>query len=158
MKPNDKSHKPEQLDLEIYDRADFPSADAKYRALVEYDQNKIRLQDHLSHYIGTWELSHIEDEIFNIDPELIPALYWAYERYESFVGSMYAYFGQFREQERIDYAKHYRGELVNEINAAVNFMVDACRLPPLQCIGWVLKIYAAGLRGGLFIESQSSGQ
>lgn len=149
MNINDKSDKSEQLDLEIYDRNDFPSADAKFRALVEYDQNKIRLQEHLSDYTGTWELSYSEAEVFDIDPEFVPALYWAYERYESFVGSMDAYFEQYRKQERIDYAKHYRGELVNEMPAAINFMVDACQLPPLQCFGWVMKVYAGALRGGI---------
>ena len=156
MSINDKSNKQEQPELEIYYRTDFTSAGAKYRALVKYDQNNIRLQDHLSDYTGTWEMSYVEAEIFDIDPDLVPALYWAYERYENLVGSMDAYFGEFREQERIDYAKHFRGELVNDINAAVNFMVEACGLPALQCFGWVLKIHAAGLRGGLFTERQSA--
>ena len=147
MNINDKNNK--QEGLEIYYRIDFPSANAKYRALVEYDQNNIRLQDHLSDYTGTWELSYVEAEIFDIDPDLVSALSWAYERYENLVGSMDAYFGEFREQERIDYAKHYRGKLVNDIHAAVNFMVNACDLPPLQCFGWVLKIKACELRGGL---------
>lgn len=150
MKPNDKSYTNNQLVVMLYERTDFPSADAKYRALVVQDSKDIQLQDHLSHYAETETLSWTEAEVFDIDPELIPALSWAYQRYECLIGSMYVYFGEFREQERIDYAKHYHGELVSEINAAVNFMVDACGLPPLQCFGWVLKIYASGLRGGLY--------
>lgn len=152
MSVNDKSNKQKLTEAEFYSRTDFSSAGAKYRALVEYDQNNIRLQDHLSHHTRPWELSYIEAEIFDIDLELVPALDWAYERYESFVGSMDAYFEQYREQERIDYATHYRGEMVYEMQAAINFMVDACGLPPLQCFGWVLKIHAAELRGGLFVS------
>ena len=154
MSINDKSNK--QENLEIYYRTDFPSANAKYQALVEYDQNDIRLQDHLSDYTGTFELSYIEAEVFDIDPQLAPALYWAYERYENLVGSMDAYFGEFREQERIDYAKFYQGECINKMPFAVDFMVQACHLPALQCFGWVMKIHSAGLRGGLFVERQSA--
>lgn len=149
MSINDKSNKQKQTEAEFYRRTDFPSADAKYQALVQYDQNDIKLQDHLSHHTRPWELSFIEAEIFEIDPELAPALDWAYERYESFVGSMDAYFEQFREQERIDYAKHYRGKMVYEMQAAINFMADACQLPSLQCFGWIMKVYTAALRGGV---------
>lgn len=153
MSINDKSNKQKQTEAEFYSRTDFPSAGAKYRALVEYDQNNnIKLQNQLSHHIRPWELSYTEAEIFDIDTELVPALDWAYERYESFVGSMDAYFVQFREQERIDYAKHYRGELVYEMQAAINFMADACQLPSLQCFGWIMKVYSAGLRGNLFCK------
>ena len=151
MSINNKSNKPEQSEFEFYSRTDFPSADAKYRALVEYDQNNnIKRQDRLSHHTRPWELSYTEAEIFDIDTELVPALDWAYERYESFVGSMDAYFEQFREQERIDYAKYYHGEMVYEMQAAIDFMSDACQLPSLQCFGWMMKVYSAGLRGKLF--------
>ena len=132
-----------QLVVMLYDRTDFPSADAKYRALVEQDSKDFQLENQLSQYTETETLSWTEAMVFDIDPELVPALFWAYERYENLVGSMDAYFGEFREQERIDYAKHYRGELVSDINAAVNFMVEACGLPALQCFGWVLKIYSS---------------
>ncbi len=150
MSIHEKSNKPEQLELEIYYRTDFLSADVKYRALVEDGIKNLRSQNHLSDCTRPWALSYIEAEIFEIDPELVPALYWGYERYESLVGSFDAYFGAYREQERIDYAKYYRGDLENEMQTAINFMEDACLLPSLQCFGWVLKIYAAGLRGGLF--------
>ena len=156
MSINDKSNKQEQPELEIYYRTDFTSAGAKYRALVKYDQNNIRLQDHLSDYTGTWELSYIEAQIFDIDLDLVPAIYWAYERYEGFIGSMDAYFGEFRKQERIDYAKFYQGECINKMPFAVDFMVQVCHLPALQCFGWVMKIHSAGLRGGLFVERQSA--
>ena len=126
--------------------------------MVEDGIKDNKLQDYLSDYTGTWELSYIEAAVFDIDPNLAPALYWAYERYEDFIGSMDSYFVEFREQERIDYAKHYRGEMVNEIPAAINFMVDACELPALQCFGWIMKIHSAGLRGRLFIERQTADQ
>ena len=158
MNNNDKSNKREQPELEIYDRTDFTSADAKYRALVEDGENDIQIQDHLSDYTGPWELSYTEAEIFDIDPDLLPALSCAYLRYECFIGSVGGYFEQYREQELINYAKHFRGELVNEIHAAVNFMVDACGLPALQCFGWVLKIKTCELRGGLFTVRQPEDQ
>ncbi len=154
MNNSDKSGKIDKPKVDIFDRTDFPSADAKYRALVEDGEKNIRIQDHLSDYTEMWALSYIEAEIFYIDLNLVHALYWAYERYESFIGSVDAFFEEYREQERIDYAEHYRGELVNEMPAAINFMVDACGLPALDCFGWVMKSYSAGLRGGLYIERQ----
>ena len=154
MSNSDKNNKQEESELEIYYRTDFPSADVKYRALVEQGMKDNKLQDHFSDYTGTWELSYIEAQIFDIDPDLVPALYWAYERYEGFIGSMDAYFGEFRKQERIDYAKFYQGECINKMPFAVDFMVQVCHLPALQCFGWVMKIHSAGLRGGLFTERQ----
>ena len=134
----------------LYDRTDFPSADAKYRALVEQDSKNFQLENQLSQYTETETLSWTEAAVFDIDPELVPALFWAYERYENLVGSMDAYFGEFREQERIDFAKYFQGELVNNIHFAVQFMADVCKLPWVQCFGWVLKIKACELRGGLY--------
>ena len=158
MNSNDKIEKPYEIKVMIYDRRDFPSADAKFLALVEDGEKDIRLQNHLSDYTGPWDLSYIEAEIFDIDPDLLPALSCAYERYENLIGLTDLCFGEFREQERIDHAKFYQGECVNEMPFAVDFMVQVCGLPALQCFGWVMKIHSAALRGGLFTERQSVDQ
>lgn len=134
---------------EVWDRTDFLAADAKYQALVECLQETSALQERFSDYAEAFALSWAEAEIFGIDPALLPALYWAHERYECLVGSVDAFFCEFREQERIDYAMFFHGELVRSIPDAVGFMAAACKLPANQCFGWVLKITAAELRGGL---------
>lgn len=134
---------------EVWDRTDFITADEKYQAMVKSFLETNAVQDWFSDYTDTSALSWAEAEIFDIAPALLPALYWAYERYESLVGSVDTFYFEFREQERIDYARFFHGELVHSMPDAVGFMVAACKLPVAQCFGWVLKITAAELRGGL---------
>lgn len=127
----------------------FTSADAKYRALVAVTA-EAPLSATVSGYTDTLELSEIESAIFGIEPSDVPALYWAYERYENLIGSMDAYFGEFTDQERIDHAQFYRGELEWSFDLALGFMVSVCKLPAPKCRGWLCKIIAANIRGGLY--------
>jgi hypothetical protein len=127
----------------------FTSADAKYRALVAVTE-ETSFSPGISGYTDTLGVSEIEGEIFALDLSDVPALYWAYERYENLIGSMDAYFGEFTDQERIDHAQFYRGEREWSFDLAVGFMVSVCGLPSPKCFGWVTKIVAANVRGGLY--------
>lgn len=133
----------------IYERTDFASADHKYRALVAHFRSCSWVQPHLSTYVETGELSAIEAEIFGIDPALMSDLFWAYERYLNLIGAVDAYFWDVRDQDRRDHPNYFRGECVSDMGIAVRFMSEVCGLPDTQCFGWVLKITAAELRGGL---------
>lgn len=137
-----------------WDRTDFRTADEKYHAMVAALSETSALQDRLSDYTETFALSHVEAEIFGINPALLPALYWAYERYENLIGSVDEYYLEFREQERTAYAQFFHGERMRSMPDAVDFMVEACKLPATQCFGWVLKITAAELRGGLITAAE----
>jgi hypothetical protein len=150
--PNDE---PPLSDLQsVIDWTGFKSADAKYRALVSIsEKDGWELCDGLSHYTGTAELSVLESEVFGIDAPQVPALYWAYERYENLNGAMDEHFGEFTDQERIDHSTFYRGDRQWSFDLAVGFMVSACGLPAPQCFGWVSKIVAAQVRGGLYSNS-----
>jgi hypothetical protein len=127
----------------------FSSADAKYQALVDATDEE-PLSASVSGYTDTMELSEIESEVFGIGFSDVPALFWAYERYENLIGSMSEYFGEFTDQERIDHAKFYRGELEWSFDLALGFMVSVCKLPAPKCRGWLCKIVAANIRGGLY--------
>ena len=133
----------------VIDWMGFTTADAKYQALVATShQQDWQLTDSISHYTGTDELSKIESEVFGIDASEIAALFWAYERYENLIGSMDAYFGEFVDEERREYPQFFHeGEWC--FGRAVGFMVTACKLPQPECMAWVCKIVAAGVRGGL---------
>lgn len=134
----------------VIDRMDFETADAKYQALVAVSQQEgWQLTESMSHYTATAELSEVESEIFGIEAQDIPALYWAYERYENLIGSMDAYFGEFTDQERIDHARFFSGERQWSFDLAVGFMASVCGLPGPTCLGWVSKIVASEVRGGL---------
>jgi hypothetical protein len=135
----------------------FTTADAKYRALVAVSERQgWPLTDSVSGYTATEELSEIESQIFDIEAADVPALFWAYERYENLIGSMDAYFGEFREQERLDHPSFFLGECEKSWDKAVGFMVSVCGLPGPQCLGWVAKIMAAEVRGGLYGEERCS--
>jgi hypothetical protein len=127
----------------------FTSADAKYRALVAVT-GEVSLSETVSGYTDTLEISEIESALFGIDPSDVPALYWAYERYENLIGSMDAYFGEFTDEERLEHGKFFKGERVWSFDAALGFMVHACNLPAPKCWGWLCKIMAANIRGGLY--------
>lgn len=127
----------------------FTSADAKYRALVAVTA-EAPLSETVSGYTDTLQLSEIESAIFGIEPADVPALYWAYERYENLIGSMDAYFGEFTDQERIDHPEFFRDERNWSFDHAVGFMAKVCGLPGPKCLGWVSKIVAANIRGGLY--------
>jgi hypothetical protein len=133
----------------------FTSADAKYRALVAVT-DEMPLSANVSGYTDTLKLSEIESAIFGIDASDVPALYWAYERYENLIGSMDAYFGEFTDQERLDHWKYFRGERVWSFDAALGFMVNACDLPAPKCWGWLCKIMAANVRGGLYDQPRAN--
>jgi hypothetical protein len=140
------------LDLQsVLDWPLFASADAKYRALVAVTE-EAPLSPNVSGYTDTLELSEIESAIFGIDASDVPALFWAYERYENLIGSMDAYFGEFTDQERIDHAEFYRGEREWSFDLALGFMVSVCKLPAPKCRGWLCKIIAANVRGGLYAD------
>lgn len=136
----------------VLDWSLFTSAEAKYQALVAVSENQgWQLKDRISHYTGTAELSKIESQIFDIDITEVPALAWAYERYENLIGMMDAYFGEFTDQERIDHPEFCgNGERDWSFDLAVGFMAKVCGLPGPKCLGWVCKIVSANLRGGLY--------
>jgi hypothetical protein len=129
----------------------FASADAKYRALVEaHEQHPVALTQEVSGYTDTFALSETEGDIFRIEAAQVPGLAWAYERYESLIGSMDGYFDEFRENERAAHAAFFRGEWHWSFDAAFGFMTQVCGQPGPAVLGWVCKIVAAGLRGGLY--------
>lgn len=129
----------------------FTNAEAKYEAFVAVSEfEKWPLKKTMSSsYTDTSVLTEVESEIFGIDAAEVPALFWAYERYENLIGSMDAYFGEFADEERRDYPEFYH-EREWCFGRAVGFMVAACKLPQPQCMAWVCKIVAAEVRGGLY--------
>lgn len=134
----------------VIDWMGFATADTKYKALVSVsEQQGWTLAENVSGYTDTAALSAVEGQIFGIDAADIPALYWAYERYENLTGSMDAYFGEFTDQERIDHAAFFLGEREWSFDKAVGFMASVCGLPGPKCFGWVCKIVAAEIRGGI---------
>jgi hypothetical protein len=127
----------------------FPSAEAKYQALVAVGYDWSSMND-ISSYTAPDEVSAIECRLFRIDESLLPALFWAHERYINLIGCVTEYFGEFVETERRQHPDYFRGERVWEYGLAVGFMVSVCKLPQPDCMGWVCKIIAAELRGGLY--------
>lgn len=129
----------------------FTSADAKYRALVAVSEKDATTESsHDTGHPNPLKLSEVESAMFGIEESEAPALHWAYERYENLIGSMDAYFIEFRDQERIDHAEFYRGEFEWSFNLAVLFMVSVCGLPAPKCFGWVARIVAGSVRGNLY--------
>lgn len=139
--------------IHLYDRRDFPTACAKYAALVEEERRSgFPISAHgLSRHDQPDALTETEIAVFGINPALAGALFWAYCRYESLVGTDDYYFGEFAEAERAAFPEFYKGG-VEDMEAAVAFMIATTCLPTAQCLGWVLKVNAAHVRDGLYTD------
>jgi hypothetical protein len=132
----------------VLDCQTFPSADAKYWALVAATPEDEPMS-RLSSPAAPDEFSDLECRVFCFDQSEVPALLWAYERYLSLLGCCDEYFGEFAEEERRMYPEFYDGGCWC-FQQAVGFMKTTCKLDQPECMAWVLKIVAAEVRNGLY--------
>ena len=133
----------------VLDCRTFASADEKYRALVAVTPVE-ELTDRITSAFYDGDLSKIESKIFVIDAADVPALYWAYVRYENLIGHA-SQFAEFSMQERHKYARFLGGGW--SFMKAACFMRVACGLTERKCMAWVAKILAAKLRWHIGRES-----